>query len=531
MCQALHGACRGRRSRYKGRVSRSPQELVSFRRTFALLILLVVLPSAGLSGFGVLAIVNERAAVQKRIEATWALRLEAMGSALGHQLEAARLSPTPKGLEVRSASGVPLASEPFAVRGGRLEADAELAATLAPVVPELSKLKERAVFSFSDGRGAYLLAAMREGNVLLGARLSREDVQRLVQALAQEGVGAEPVRIELRPMRRDGADTVVTKLVNEVVQARESLGGPPPLSTRLLAPPLQDFQLVVVPLGQDPVDQASTRNRAVYGVLLGLFYLALALGVVTTARTLYREAKLSRLKTDFVSLISHELRTPLTSIRMFIETLSLGRVKDPAQTQEVLGLLAKETERLSSMIERVLDWARIESGRRIYHREVMTVQELVKDTLDAFRAQRLEQPASLDLAVDVPEGLPWLEVDRDALAGALLNLLQNAYKYTGEEKRIRLEAKVEGRMVAISVTDNGAGISPRDRKRIFERFYRVDNLLTRKTEGSGLGLSIAERIVEAHGGHISVKSELGKGSCFTLHLPAAKAPAPEEARA
>jgi len=510
-------------------VSRSPQELVSFRRTFALLILLVVLPSAGLSGFGVLAIVNERAAVQKRLEVTWELRLEAVGKALSHQLEAARLLPTPKGLQVLSASGQPLSAVPFAVRNGKLEADAELATTLGPVVPGLSKLKERAVFSFSDGRGAYLLAASREGDgkVILGACVSREDVQALAQALtqaqAQEGVSAEPVRIELRPMRHDGADTLVTKLVNEVVQARESFNGPPPLSARLLASPFKDFQLVVFPLGQDPVDQASTRNRAVYGVLLGLFYLTLAFGVVTTARTLYREARLSRLKTDFVSLVSHELRTPLTSIRMFIEMLSLGRVKDPVQTQEVLGLLAKETERLSSMIERVLDWARIESGRRTYQRQVMTVQELVRDTLDAFRVQRLEPSTPLDLSTDVPEGLPWIDVDRDALAGALLNLLQNAYKYTGVDKRIKLAAREEGRTVALSVTDNGPGISPRDRKRIFERFYRVDNLLTRRTEGSGLGLAIAKRIVEAHGGHISVKSELGKGSCFTLHLPAAKA--------
>jgi signal transduction histidine kinase len=249
--------------------------------------------------------------------------------------------------------------------------------------------------------------------------------------------------------------------------------------------------------------------------------LVLAIGVAYTARTLYREAKLSRMKTDFVSLVSHELRTPLTSIRMFIETLSLGRVKDPAQTQEVLALLAKETERLSAMIERVLDWARIESGRRVYSRERVRVDELVADTLDAFRAQRLEAPVKL--LTEVQGDLPWVEVDREAVAGALLNLLQNAFKYTGEDKRIVLGASRDGRGVALSVTDNGPGIAPRDRKRIFERFYRVDNLLTRKTEGSGLGLAIAKRIVDAHGGRISLTSELGKGSCFTIHLPPAKA--------
>jgi len=130
----------------------------------------------------------------------------------------------------------------------------------------------------------------------------------------------------------------------------------------------------------------------------------------------------------------------------------------------------------------------------------------------------------MDLKVDVAEGLPPLDVDKDAVAGALLNLLQNAYKYSGpEDRRIRLTARAGGKWVDLSVEDNGVGISPKDRKRVFERFYRVDNLLTRKTEGSGLGLAIALRIVEAHGGRIGVQSEPGKGSRFTIHLPVGKA--------
>jgi two-component system, OmpR family, phosphate regulon sensor histidine kinase PhoR len=123
----------------------------------------------------------------------------------------------------------------------------------------------------------------------------------------------------------------------------------------------------------------------------------------------------------------------------------------------------------------------------------------------------------------VPQPPPQVEVDRDALAGALLNLLQNAYKYSREDKRIALSVRAEGRWVELSVEDHGVGISRRDRKRIFERFYRVDNLLTRKTEGSGLGLAITQRIVEAHGGRITVWSKPGKGSRFTIKLPAGRA--------
>jgi signal transduction histidine kinase len=270
------------------------------------------------------------------------------------------------------------------------------------------------------------------------------------------------------------------------------------------------LRLVVLPTGEDPVARASTRNRVLYAVLLGLFYLTLTWGVVYTGRTLYREAKLSRMKTDFVSLVSHELRTPLTSIRMFIETLALGRLKDPAQMQEVLQLLTRETERLSALIERVLDWARIESGRKEYQREPLKVEELVEVAVAAFRAQRLE--GGMDLKVEVPEGLPRVEADRHALEGALLNLLQNAYKYSGQDKRISLTARADRKWVLLAVEDNGVGIAPKDRKRIFERFYRVDNLLTRKTEGSGLGLAITQRIIEAHGGRIKVHSEVGTGT-------------------
>jgi len=275
-----------------------------------------------------------------------------------------------------------------------------------------------------------------------------------------------------------------------------------------------------MPEAGDPVAFASTRNRLVYAVLLGAFYATLVVGVVYTARALYLQARLSRLKTDFVSLVSHELRTPLTSIRMFIETLALGRVKDPGQTQEVLELLQKETERLSAMIERVLDWARLESGRQRYRKDRLTAQQIVDASIEAFRAQRLD--SQVQLSCQVQGVLPELEGDREALAGALLNLLHNAYKYSGAEKRIELRADARNGGVDIEVEDHGVGIAKRDRKRVFDRFYRVDNLLTRQTEGSGLGLSISKRIIEAHGGKLTVRSELGKGSTFTIHLPAAK---------
>src|SRR5216684_971271 len=496
-------------------------QLLSFRRTFGLLMLLIVLPSAGLSGFGVLAIVNERAAVEKRIESNWTVRLEPLTQRLVSALGASRSQQDGTGLRITSLDGTLLSGAQFTIKGDQIDTnDARLKVALKSGLPDLPIGSDRPLFfSISSQHGTFLLAAVRAGQEIRGAQISPQGVDRLLQTLAA-GVptAGEQVRFELAPFKRETGESLVGKLMSGMAEAREAaLGGQRPLAHRILPAPLQDFQLLASPVGADPVALASMRNRAIYGVLLGLFYLTLVLGVILTARTLYREARLSRLKTDFVSLVSHELRTPLTSIRMFIETLSLGRVKDPEQSHQVLAMLSKETERLSQMIERVLDWARIESGRKTYRRERLNVESVIESTISAFRAQRLN--SSVQLSCELDKALPLVDVDREAIAGALLNLMQNAFKYSGEDKKISIRARTEGEGVAIDVLDNGPGIPVRERKRIFERFYRIENLLTRQNEGSGLGLAIAKRIVEAHGGKISLKSEVGTGSCFTIHLP------------
>ncbi|WP_244224957.1 sensor histidine kinase [Corallococcus sicarius] len=502
--------------------------ILSFRRTFALLLLLIVLPSAGLSGFGIVAIINERAAVEKRLEAAWRGTLADLSAEVPRALNGGRLEPADDGRLAFLLEDDQEVSDPegtFHVENGLVRTrDPQLAEALAALVPEAASLPTvPTVFSLATGNRAVMVAAERQGTQVRGVRLSGIALDRLLADKAQGRATSEPVLFTLLPVPRDTTSEggLVNRLMSEVAQARQNALGQPVLAERVLSPPLQDFRLVVLPTGEDPIASASTRNRAVYGVLLGLFYLTLTFGVVYTGRVLYREARLSRMKTDFVSLVSHELRTPLTSIRMFIETLALGRFKDPAQMQEVLDLLTRETERLSDLIERVLDWARIESGRKVYQREPLPVADVVDAAVAAFRAQRLGD--DMELKVEVERALPPVEVDRVAVAGALLNLLQNAYKYSGPTNRkISLRAQRDGRHVNLSVEDNGVGIARKDRKRIFERFYRVDNLLTRKTEGSGLGLAISKRIVEAHGGRITVQSEPGQGSRFTLQLPAGR---------
>ena len=270
----------------------------------------------------------------------------------------------------------------------------------------------------------------------------------------------------------------------------------------------------------DAEEEVLQDHSVLYTLGLILLVATVVAGVVVTLRSTLREIRLSRLQTDFVSRVSHELRTPLTSVRMFVDTLQSGRLKDPERVEECLDLLAQETDRLSRRIERVLGWARMEAGRRIYEWESASAAELVEEALAAFRSHHVLDPSDLGMEVLVSGALPVLKVDRDAIVEALLNLLTNAFKYTSSPRRIVVSAEHRGNRVGVSVTDNGPGVGRRDRKRIFEKFYQVDPLLSKPT-GSGLGLSIVRAVVQAHGGWVELESELGQGSKFTLWLPVA----------
>jgi len=256
----------------------------------------------------------------------------------------------------------------------------------------------------------------------------------------------------------------------------------------------------------------------VFGTLILALVATTIIGTIGTLVVLYREAYVSRLQTDFVNKVSHDLRTPLTSIRMFVETLQLGRLEDPARQKEALDIISSETERLSALITRLLEWARMESGKRSFDFRRQQVGPIVDDALRAVEPQRIQTGAQV-IRTLVP-GLPQVYVDRDALADVLVDLLQNAFKYTGPEKRISVLARSTGPSVEIVVEDNGPGIPGSDQKRIFDKFYRGKDPLERTIEGSGLGLSMVKHILKAHGGKVSVKSELGKGAAFTVLLPA-----------
>jgi len=254
-----------------------------------------------------------------------------------------------------------------------------------------------------------------------------------------------------------------------------------------------------------------------FGILVVTLVGLLATGTVLALVFVHREAALSNLQSDFVSKVSHELRTPLTSIRMFVETLQLKRVSSPAEVDACFEVLNRETARLSNRIERLLDWGRMEAGKRVYRSELESVRDVIDAAVQAFDANHVGRRE--EVAVEVAADLPPISVDRGALVDALVNLLTNAYKYSPERGKIRLTARSDDKHLRIAVIDQGIGIARREHRRIFDKFYRANELLSSEVEGSGLGLAIVRHVVNAHHGRIELESELGKGSTFTLVLP------------
>ncbi len=252
-------------------------------------------------------------------------------------------------------------------------------------------------------------------------------------------------------------------------------------------------------------------------LLVTFIVVVLVVGMLVTLGNMAREIQLAQLKSDFVSNVSHELKTPLALIRLFAETLEMNRVKSPGRQMEYFGIIRKESERLTQLINNILDFSRIEAGKKEYHFEREYPAVIVRETIDSYRYQIEQQ--GFTLTVEIDDTLPPMRVDRDALSQAILNLLNNALKYSKDDKSIAVKVGRDGAAVQIEVSDHGIGISKADQKKIFEKFYRASNSLVHDTKGSGLGLSLVQHIVTAHGGTIKVESRLGEGSRFIIHLP------------
>ena len=250
---------------------------------------------------------------------------------------------------------------------------------------------------------------------------------------------------------------------------------------------------------------------------LGALALVLAGGLVLTHRNVAKEMALARLKSDFVSNVSHELRTPLSLIRLYAETLEMGRINSPEKTQEYYQIIRKESERLTALINNILDFSRIEAGRKEYDFRDTDLGELVRTTLDSYRYQ-IEQ-SGFKFEEKIAQDLPPMKVDREAMARSVLNLVNNSLKYSQDSRYIGVNLFRTNGSVRLEVIDHGIGIARVEQEKIFDKFYRVGDPLVHNTKGSGLGLSLVRHIVQAHGGEVLVDSAPGQGSKFTIALP------------
>lgn len=264
---------------------------------------------------------------------------------------------------------------------------------------------------------------------------------------------------------------------------------------------------------QEIADERFKRNLA----LIILLDAVLILGAWFVFRTIRREMELVALKSDFVSNVSHELRTPLSLIRMFAETLEMGRVKTEKKKKQYYDIILHETERLTRLINNILNFSRMESRTRKFNFRQTQVNDVVESVLAVYSYQFEQLKFHVETAL--AKHVPPVMIDDEAIAEALHNLIDNAIKYSNEEKYLHIGTSVNGNGVVITVEDHGIGVPREHQAKIFEKFYRVSQGLIHTAKGSGLGLAIVQHIVQSHGGTILLKSEPQRGTTFTVHLP------------
>jgi signal transduction histidine kinase len=295
------------------------------------------------------------------------------------------------------------------------------------------------------------------------------------------------------------------------------------LETAIAAAPVREtaapaWRLIVKhPSGslETAVGDVRRRNLLVSSGILAILGVSVGFLVVSTRRA----QDLARQQMEFVAAVSHELRTPLAVIRSAADNLAEGVVREDDQVRRYGALVRGEGRRLSEMVEQILELAGIHSGQRGFSLAPVTVLPLLRDVVDA--SSTLIGDAGMTVEYDVPEGLPPVLGEEAAVRRVFQNLVSNAIKYGAQGGWIGITAQASGREVRVTVADRGIGIDPAEQSRVFEPFYRTPDVISAQIHGAGLGLSLVQRIVEAHGGRISLRSAPGQGSEFTVHLPAA----------
>jgi two-component system phosphate regulon sensor histidine kinase PhoR len=261
--------------------------------------------------------------------------------------------------------------------------------------------------------------------------------------------------------------------------------------------------------------QSLVKERAETNLMLiSILIIILLIGGWIVFRNIKKEVLLAKIKSDFVSNVSHELRTPLALISMFAETLEMGRVKSEEKKVEYYTIISHEASRLSKIVNRILNFSQAEAGKRKYSFSFVQINDILQEVYDTYKFHL--QNKGFKFTYQPDESLPLIYADKEAVSEAVINLVDNAVKYSSDNKEVELSSGMIGEFVYLKVRDHGIGITDQDQKRIFDKFFRVSSGQVHDTKGTGLGLSLVKQIIEAHKGEITLHSALEKGSSFIL---------------
>ena len=270
-----------------------------------------------------------------------------------------------------------------------------------------------------------------------------------------------------------------------------------------------------IQLNGDPIEELVNERRKNNIILVVIMDIVLLIGAWVVYRYFRKEIKLTQIKSDFVSNVSHEIKTPLALINMYSETLEMGRISSEEKKMEYYRTINKEARRLSRMVNKILNFSKIESGKREYVFAQIGINEIVNRVISTY--QHHFKNSNFTCKLNLAENLPLINVDEEAIIDALNNLIDNAIKYSADIKVIEINTGIKDEMVYVEVKDSGIGIKEKDQALIFDKFYRVTHgNLAHHAKGSGIGLNIVKHIIDSHNGEVKVESSYGNGSRFTL---------------
>jgi signal transduction histidine kinase/tetratricopeptide (TPR) repeat protein len=321
----------------------------------------------------------------------------------------------------------------------------------------------------------------------------------------------------IRDIQRDEeTDIAITDLSGIRLVGSTELQDKEPILTEYFEANFPPWKITLYTHGTAPSDMISITRNFYFWTIITLI-IVLVFGAVMINRAMAHEQAALKIKSDFVSSVSHEFKTPLTSIRTLTERMKNGKIKDPAKMQTYFSIISHDVDRLARLVSNVLNFSKIEEGRKEYEFQDTDTTEWISQTVNEYRETEIEKEINIHL--NVAENIPRLKMDPDALSQAVYNLLDNAIKFSDKKDRIDVLLTSNKLQVILKITDRGIGIDSEDLNHIFDKFYQGKNALEKSVQGTGLGLTLVKHAIEAHGGKISIESSVGKGTTFSIQIP------------